>query len=95
LNPRDALSPLLFNFDLEYAIRRVQVIQDGLILNGIHKLLVYADYVNVLGGNVYTILYYTIKENGEALLMASNEMGLEVNADETKYMFMSRDQNAE
>jgi hypothetical protein len=32
----DALSPLLFNFVLEYAIRRVQVIQDGLKLNGTH-----------------------------------------------------------
>jgi len=36
LKQGDALSPLLFNFDLEYAIRRVQVIQDGLKLNGTH-----------------------------------------------------------
>ena len=57
-------------------------------LNGTHKLLVYADDVNILGGSVHTI-----KENAEALIMASKEIGLEVNVDKTKYMVMSRDQN--
>jgi hypothetical protein len=80
-----AVSPLLFNFALEYAIRMVQVIQDVVKLNGIHQLLFNADDVNILGGS------HTRKENVEALVVASKETGLGVNADKTKYMVMSRD----
>jgi len=58
-------------------------------LKGTHQLLVYADDVNILGGSVHTV-----KVNAEALIVASREIGLEVNADKTKYKVMSRDQNA-
>jgi len=52
----------LFNFALEYAIRKVQVNQDSLKLNGTHQLLVYVDDVNILEGSVHTI-----KENAKSL----------------------------
>ena len=57
----------------------------------VHQLLAYADDVNVLAGSIHTI-----KENAEALVAATREIGLEVrvSADKTKYMVMSRDQNA-
>ena len=50
----DASLALLFNFTLEYAIRRIQVNQIGLKLNGTHQRLFYAD-VNILGKSIYTI----------------------------------------
>ena len=89
LNQGDALSPLLFNFALDYAIRRVQVNQDGLKLNGTHQLLLYAADVNILGRSIHTM-----KENAKALKVASKETGIEVNVDKTKYMIMCQDQNA-
>jgi len=65
----DALSPLLFNFALKYEIRRVQVNQNGLKLNGAHRLLVNADDVTILGRSIHTR-----KKNTEALVVASKEI---------------------
>jgi len=89
LKQGDALLPMLFNFALEYAITRVQINKDGLKLNGTHQILAYSDDVNILGGSIHTL-----KENAEVLVAATREIGLEVSADITKYMVMSRDQNA-
>ena len=88
LKQRDALSPLLFNFALEYAIRRVQEHSLALELNGKHQLLVYDDDVNMLGENLQTV-----RENAEIFIKASKDIGLVVNSEKTKYMTTSRHQN--
>ena len=59
-------------------------------LNGTHQLLAYADVVNIVGGSIHTL-----KKNAESLVAATREIRLEVSADKTKYMVMSRDQNTE
>ena len=84
MDSRQGVVLQLFNFALEYAIRRVHVKQDGLKLNGTHQLLAYANDVNILGGGTHTL-----QENAEALVAAIREIGLEVSADKTKYMVMS------
>ena len=63
--------------------------QNGLKLSGTHQLLFYAENVVILGASVHTI-----KKNAETLVVASKEIGLEINADKTKHMVMSQDQNA-
>jgi hypothetical protein len=83
----DALLPLLFNFTLEYAIRKVQENHVELKLNGTHQLLLYVDD-NLLGDNINTI------KNIEALTDASKVVGLKVNAEETKYVLISHHQSA-
>jgi hypothetical protein len=62
----------------------------GLKLNSTHQLLVYADDVYLLTDNIETM-----KKNTETLIDVSEEVGLEINAEKTRYMLLSYHQNAE
>jgi hypothetical protein len=76
------------NFGSDYAIRKVQDNQMGLKLNATHQLLACADDENLLE------ITDTINKNRETLIDANKEVGLEVNIEKTKYMLVSRYQNA-
>jgi hypothetical protein len=71
LKQGDDPSALLFNFR--------QINKDVLKLNSTHQLLAYTDDFNILGGSVHTV-----RESAEALVVATKEIGLEVNTDKTK-----------
>jgi len=85
---QDALSPLLFNFALGYAIRRVQVNQDGFNLN-VHIVFCFKQMMLICWRKR---TYY--KRRAETLIVARKEIGIEGNAEKTNYMVMSRYQNA-
>jgi hypothetical protein len=61
----------------------------GLKLNVIHQLLSYADDLNLLGDN-----RYTVNKNTETLIDASKKVSLEINVEKNKYMLLSHHQNA-
>jgi predicted nucleic acid-binding protein len=69
LKQGDALSPLFFNFALEYAISRVQENKEGLKLNGTHQLLAYAHDVNIMTENKDII-----QKSTEAFLNTSKDV---------------------
>jgi hypothetical protein len=84
----DNLLPLVFNFVLNYAIRKVRKNQVGLKLSGKHQFLACADDVNLLGDNINSI-----NKSIENYTDASKEVGLEINVEKTKYMLLSRHKN--
>jgi hypothetical protein len=83
LKQPNSLSLMLFNFSLEYPIRKVQENQKGLEFIGTHELLVYADDVNVMGGSINNL------KESRTLSEVSREVGLEVSTEKTKYMVAS------
>jgi hypothetical protein len=85
LKQGETLSPLVFNFALEYALRKVQENHVGPKFNRTYQLLVYADDVNLLGDSIDTI-----QKNTETLIDAC----LQVNADKSKYTMLPRQQIA-
>jgi len=89
LKQGDAISPLLSNFTLEYDIRKVQENEFILKLTGTHQLLFYADDDNLLDDSVNTI-----KRTSETLLETSSDIGLEINAEKTRFMIMSHYPNS-
>jgi hypothetical protein len=74
LERKGVLLPFLFNFALEYAIRKVQENQMGLELIGRHQLLLNADDTDLMGDNIDTI-----NKNTETLIDAIKDVGIEVN----------------
>jgi hypothetical protein len=80
---------MTFQFTSEYAIRKIQQYQMEIEFNGTYKLLVYADDVNQLGCNILTI-----NEDTDALIHFSNDVRLEVNAENPMNVLLSRHQNA-
>jgi hypothetical protein len=85
---KNALSPLLFNFAEEYAIRKVQENQVGLRLNGTRQLMAFTGDMNLLGNNMDTI-----KKDTETLIDARQTVCLEMNVKKTKYILLSRREN--
>jgi hypothetical protein len=81
-------APLLFNFALEYANRKVEENQMGLKLNWTHRPLAYADIENLLGNNINPI-----RKNTETFIDASKEVGLEINVEKAMFMLLSHHQN--
>jgi hypothetical protein len=81
----------MFKLALEYVtIRGFRQNPEGLKFNGTHQLLIYADNVNILGGRIHT----TREKTAAGLVIANKNNNLEVNAEKTKNMVMSQDQNA-
>jgi len=83
LKKGDELSPLLFNFVLEYAILKIKE-KIGLSLNGLNQLSVYGDDLDLIGYDIDVL-----RKNTDDLVEACYEIGLEVNIDKTKYMITS------
>jgi hypothetical protein len=77
---------LLFNFALEYVIKKIQENEEGLEFNGMHQLLAYAAADDILSKNMKTIK--------RALLETIRDVGSELDTAKTEYMFVSHHRSA-
>jgi hypothetical protein len=59
LKEGDAVSSLLFNFALEYAIRKIKANHKLLKFNGTHRVVIYVGDVNLEGHTIHTISFIT------------------------------------
>jgi hypothetical protein len=80
---------IAFQFIFRICHQKGPKYQEGFQLNGTHQLLIFADDGNILCQNINTI-----KENKEALLQSSMEVGLEVSREKIKYVIVPYQQNA-
>ena len=79
------VSAPLFNFTLEYAIRKVQKTNLELDINATHQVLIYVDDVNLIGVDIRII-----ERNADVLLKYCTNIGSTVNRGKTKYMEVGR-----
>jgi hypothetical protein len=59
LKEGDALLSLLFNFAVEYAIRKVKANHKLLKFNGTHPVIIYAHDVNLQGQSIHTMSFFS------------------------------------
>ncbi len=85
LKQGNEMSTTLFNLTLEYVVRKLQVGNPGVTLNGTTQILGYADDLVLLGDS-----REAVKTNAEILMEAAGCTGLEVSEEKTKYMVMDR-----
>ena len=71
LRQGDALSPLLFNFALEYVVKKLEETREGLSLNGQIQMLSYADDIDIIGDNKETV-----EKNTEILIECSTGLSV-------------------
>lgn len=88
LKQGDALSPVLFNFVLEYAIRKVCALNGGVNINGQHKVIGYADDLALLGERKQHVV-----DSVSCLQQEASKIGLSINHDKTEYLHMRRYRN--
>lgn len=85
----DGLAPIVFNLVLEAVMRRVKVRRNATLIHHSYQILGYADDLDIAGR-----IMKAIREIFEAIEGETKSVGLEINEEKTKFMLVSRSQNA-